>query len=146
MNLAIVDDLQHQADTALVEIEATNDQSASNNFKGFLLNFINEVKPMDSLLKNIANLNTQDLNSLYHDSKYLSSVFDKTHQKYYEKNYFNDAELKSMLKDIGKTLHRLENLAHNCYTKNLPNEKTPDYIKSGLTKYSQEVLSKKLSK
>jgi hypothetical protein len=142
---AISHDLQHNADRTFAQVLNSSDKHLKDDFKSFLLKFSDEIKLFDELLQNIKHLDKEDTYSLYNYFRHLSSGFDELHQDYYDREYVHDQELKALLKSIGRQLHKLENVSHKYFAKFLPFEKTPDYIKSGLAQFSQEVLSKKLS-
>ncbi len=143
--LALSANLQYNVEGIFEQMIHFQDEHLVNDFKEFLVRFLEEIKHIDTSLTNIKNLDRNDLHTLYVDFKQLSSVFDKLHQSYYDKRYMDDEELKSLLKSTEKQLHKLANISHKYYTKHLPIEKAPDYLKSGLVQYSQEVLNKKLS-
>jgi len=142
---ALSANLQYSVEATFEQMVHFPNEHRVNDFKKFLVHFFNEIMQMDVLFLNIKNFDRDDLNSLYVDSQQLSSAFDKLHQSYYDKHYLEDGELKSLLKSTEKQLHKLANISHKYYTKRLPIEKAPDYLKSGLVQYSQEVLNKKLS-
>jgi hypothetical protein len=57
-----------------------------------------------------------------------------------------DEELLSKLQYTIKALNRLEAQLHLAASKAIPVEKTPDYMKAGLAKLSQEAIATGLSK
>jgi len=143
--LAISPDFTYNAEDTFEQMLHSPNEYLKNDFKTFLSTFLAEIKHDDNFISNIKNLSEEDLYSSYKGLKKLNSLFDRLHQSYYDKQYLQDEELKILLGSVGNQLHKLENVSHKYYTKHLPIEKTPDYIKSGLSQYSQETLSKKLS-
>jgi hypothetical protein len=116
----------------------------SNNFKAFLKDIEKEFQQDTQVLNDIKELGHEDLLALNQNIKKFNIDFDKLNNSYYDKNYFGDDELKQLFSSISRQAHRVENISHKYLYLDQTKTQTPDYIKEGLAKLSQEALGKKL--
>jgi hypothetical protein len=117
----------------------------SDGFKILLKEIEREFREDIQVLTDIKELNHEGLQLLNQKIKKFNTDFDKLNNLYYDKNYFDDGELKQLFLSISRQAHKVENISHKHLYLNQPATQTPDYIKEGLAKFSRETISKKLT-
>ncbi|MGB4401178.1 MAG: hypothetical protein WBJ10_17530 [Daejeonella sp.] len=105
-----------------------------------------DVEQLDDLHEKVSELKQEELVELFSQIKKLNKSFDKMHDKVSSINYMNDSEVQDLFKTISRKLHKSENLLHRYHSKNSLFTRTPDHIKSQISNFSTEAITKTLHK
>ena len=95
------------------------------------------ILPIEGFLRHINELAKEDAEELLAPTRKIIRIFDKYDQLLALSEYAQDVQLKEKYKYLLKTLYRLESLLHIQATKDIPVEKTPDYIREGIVGISR---------
>jgi hypothetical protein len=121
------------------------DSYLTTSFHPVLDNFLKTLNDLEIPLENIKLLDKNELESYYKNIRRLNSFFEKMHDRFQNKQYFGDSELKNQFMTISKSLNTIEITCFKYLMKDAPIEKTQEYIKDGLAKLSQESIARKIS-
>ena len=119
------------------------------DFEGFK-NLLRQLS--DSLESSIQSLNADlddieidELEKLHLKYRKFSKFYDKLNDKYSSENYFDDYDVKTLFRNITKSLHKLENISYKYLIQNSQVTPTPDYIKKGISQISRNVIGEKIT-
>jgi len=112
--------------------------SLSNNLDNFILT-------TEGFHKHVTELNDTDSRLLLDKTGDVIRWFDKLQEQFDRINFMDDVELKEKFKYAQKSLFKLEALAHVQTTKNVPIEKTQNFLQEGIAKLSKEAIGSALS-
>ena len=129
----------------LLEIISGKMSLLSQKFKLILKDLLYSLEFDLEGIESIKAMELPELINAYNNIKRFNNFFDKMHDKYNSVNYFKDAELKGLFKSVSRRAHTIENICHKNICKHNQPVVTPDYIKMGLAKLSQEALYTKFS-
>jgi len=149
MNTLFAYDFEEKTDSSIeyifLEVLDHADNYISKNFHPALDNFLSTVDSLEIPLEDIKLFDKKELESYYKSIRRLNAFFEKMHDRFQNKEYFGDPELKNQFKTISKRLNTIELTCFKWLMKSTPVEKVPQYIKDGLAKLSQESIGQKLS-
>lgn len=119
--------------------------SYNHSFKKLLKEIDTDFQQDTQIITDIKSLNNSELKLLNQKIKRFNKVFDKINNMYFNKDYFDDGELRQLFSSISRQAHKVENISHKYLYINSDSSPIPDYMKNGLMGFSQENISKKLS-
>ncbi len=121
-------------------------QTPSSNKVALNWNLGYFILMVEGFQKHVANLSPEDAGSMLAETKKVCKQFYAVKEAAMINAANTDEELLSKLQYTIKALNRLEAQLHLAASKAIPVEKTPDYIRTGLAKLSQEAIATGLSK
>lgn len=101
---------------------------------------------VEDLCSDLDSLDFNEIEKLYSKYKKFSSFYDGMNHKYSTENYFNDPEVKNLLRQITKNLHKLEFTCYRHLNHDSHITSTPEYIKSGISQISMKTIGENLDK
>lgn len=101
---------------------------------------------VEGFYKYIPSLKKEKVKNILDDTRDIIPTFDSINEDLKKEHYLNDVAFKEKFRYSIRVVYRLESLLHITYTKDLSIQKTPEYIKEGLSKISSEAVANSLSK
>ena len=149
MSTVFAYDFEEKTDSSIeyifLDILSHADSYLERSFNPVLDNFLKTLYELEIPVENFRLLDRDELESYYKSIRRLNAFFEKMHDKFQEKQYFGDPNLKDRFKTISKRLNTIEITCYKNLMKGAPLEKTPGYIKEGLARLSQDTIAQKLS-
>ncbi len=149
MNTAFTYDFEEKTDSSIeyifLDILDHADDYLTKSIQSVIDNFSRAADALEIPIESIKVFDKKELESYYKSVRRLNAFFEKMHDRFQNKQYFDDPELKNQFKAISKRLNTIEITCFKYLMKDVPVEKTPGYIKEGLAKLSQESIAQKLS-
>ena len=119
--------------------------SAGNeNFKNLLKEIEKDFREETQVLNEVGSLNLKDLEFLNQRINKFNTDFDKLNSECYDKNYYDDGELKQLFSSISRQAHKIETTSRKYLLKSHLPDQTETHIKEGLAEFSKQALLKKL--
>jgi hypothetical protein len=123
--------------------DAIASKSPHTSFDQELGSFILMV---EGFQKHVENLKIEEAQSMLDHTKKVAKQFYQIKEDLENLEGIDKAELGTKLNYAIKVIHRLISMLHIKCTRDLPREKTPDYIKEGLAQYSREAIAQTLGR
>jgi hypothetical protein len=149
MNTLFAYDFEEKTDSSIeyifLDILDHADDYLTKSIHAVIGNFSKAADALEIPFESVKGFDKKELESYYKSIRRLNAFFEKMHDRFQNKQYFGDLELKSQFKAMSKRLNTIEITCFKYLMKDAPVEQTQGHIKDGLAKLSQEFIAQKLS-